>query len=105
VTFAYLLDTGWPFDRTLEELKKRKYDFIIVEGTFGLRTSAGGHMYLDNNIRLLEFFNENRLWKNNADCYLSHICPHGAPPHDDYAPMAEKAGLKLAYDGLEIEYK
>ena len=103
-TFAYLTDTGWPIDSTLDALKLYKYDFIITEGTFGLGMDAEGHMRLDKNIRLLSFFNENGLWKNKPDYYLTHIAPHWAPPHDDYAPIVEAHGLKLAYDGLVLNY-
>jgi len=104
VTLLYLLDTGWPFDKTLDEIKKYKFDFIIVEGTFGLGKDSPRHMNLDKNKRLLEYFNQNGLWKNKADCYLTHLSPHWNPPHDDYLPIVEASGLKLAYDGLEIEY-
>ena len=103
-TFAYLTDTGWPIDSTLDALKLYKYDFIITEGTFGLGMDAEGHMRLDKNIRLLRFFNENGLWKNKPDYYLTHIAPHWAPPHDEYAPIVEAHGLKLAYDGLVLDY-
>jgi len=104
ITFLYLLDTGWPLEETLNEIVKYKYDFIIVEGTFGLGIDSPYHMNLDKNIKLLEFFNRNNLWKYNPDYYLTHLSPHWCSPHDDYLPLVEEVGLKLAYDGLEIEY-
>jgi len=103
-TFLYLTDTGWPFDETLEALKKFKFDFIITEGTFGLGVDSTAHMRLEKNMRLLEFFNDNKLWKNTPDYYLTHIAPHWSPPHDEYAPIVEQKGFKLAYDGMVIEY-
>jgi len=103
-TFLYLSDTGWPFDETLEALARFKYDFIITEGTGGLADYWGGHLNLDKNIELLEFFNANKLWKAKPDYYVTHVAPHWCPPHDEYAPVLEKHGLKLAYDGLVLEY-
>ena len=104
VTFLYLTDTGWPFDKTLEEIAKCKYNFVIAEGTFGLGMDSQYHMNLDKSVRLLDFFNTNGLWKNEPDYYLTHICPHWSPPYDDYLPIVEATGFKLAYDGMEIEY-
>ena len=103
-TFLYLTDTGYPFDGTLEALKNYKYDFIITEGTFGFGEDSTGHMRLDKNIQLLKFFNENKLWKDKPDYYITHVAPHWCPPHDEYSPIVEEKGLKLAYDGLILEY-
>ena len=103
-TFLYLSDTGWPFDKTLETLAKFKYDFIITEGTGGLSPDSGGHMNLNFNIKLFEFFNGNRLWKSSPDYYVTHIAPHWAPPHDEYVLILAEHGLRLAYDGLVLEY-
>jgi len=105
VTFLYLSDSGFPFDATLDAIKRFKYDFIITEGTFGQSTGGtSGHMRLDINLRVLDFFNENRLWKGAPDYYLTHIAPHWTPPHDEYVKIVENHGLKLAYDGLVLEY-
>ena len=103
-TFLYLTDSGWPFDKTLDTIARYKYDFIITEGTFGYGADSEGHMRLDKNIRLLEFFNKNRLWKNEPAYYLTHLAPHWCPPHDEYAPVVEANGMRLAFDGLELEY-
>ena len=103
-TFLYLTDTGWPFGETLEALLKFKYDFIITEGTSGFGEYSGGHMNFDKNLELLEFFNQNKLWKNTPDYYVTHVAPHWCPPHDEYAPVLAEHGLTLAYDGLVLEY-
>ena len=103
-TFLYLSDTGWLFDETFEAIKNFKYDFIITEGTGGLTPYSGGHMTFDKNLELFNFFDKNKLWKNNPDYYVTHVAPHWCPPHDEYAPMLEKYGLTLAYDGLVLDY-
>jgi phosphoribosyl 1,2-cyclic phosphate phosphodiesterase len=104
ITFAYLSDTGWPFDETLEALKNYKYDFIISEGTAGFSEGSATHMDISQNVRLLEFFNANKLWKNEPDYYITHVSPVWCPPHDEYEPVLKSKGMKLAYDGMVIEY-
>jgi len=103
-TFLYLSDTGYPFDSTKQALVNYKFDFIITEGTFGFGEDSTGHMRLDKNIRLLEFFNKNKLWKDKPDYYITHVAPHWCPPHDEYSPIVEEKGFKLAYDGFVLEY-
>ena len=102
--FLYLTDTGWPFDETLDALKKYRYDFIITEGTFGLGEDSRTHMGFEKNVRLLEFFNAHKLWKDKPDYYITHMAPHWCPPHDEYSPIAAEKGMTLAYDGLVLEY-
>ena len=104
LTFLYLSDTGWPFDKTFDALKNYRYDFIITEGTFGFGADSSAHMGFEKNLRLLYFFNRNNLWKNNPDYYVTHMSPHWCPPHDRYSPIAAKYGLTIAYDGLALEY-
>ena len=103
-TFLYLTDTGYPFDETLNALKKFKFDFIITEGTFGFGEDSSAHMGFDKNMRLFEFFNANKLWKNKPDYYVTHVAPHWCPPHDEYSPILEQNGLTLAYDGFVLDY-
>ena len=103
-TFLFLSDTDYPFDTTLDALKQYRYDFIITEGTYGLAEDSAGHMGLNKNARILEFFNANKLWKSQPDYYITHMAPHWCPPHDEYSPVAEAKGMKLAYDGLVFDY-
>jgi phosphoribosyl 1,2-cyclic phosphate phosphodiesterase len=103
-TFLYLSDTGYPFYETLEIIKNYKYDFIITEGTAGFGDDSGAHMGFCTNMRLLEYFNANKLWKDKPDYYVTHVAPHWCPPHDEYSPVLAEKGLSLAYDGLVLEY-
>lgn len=102
-TFLYLLDTGYPFENTLKIISQYKFDFVIVEGTFGLGIDSPAHMNLAKNIRLMEYFNLHQLWKGAPLYYITHVAPHWTPPYDLYAPETEKYGMTLAYDGMTIE--
>lgn len=102
-TLLYASDTGGYDEDMMEIVLSHKYDCVIMENTFGLGARIDGHMNLDKNREMLKRFNKAGVWKNGINFHLTHICPHWAPPHDVYAPMLEKEGLMVAYDGKAIE--
>lgn len=99
----YASDTGGYDADMLSILLSYTYDCIIMEGTFGLGAEDASHMSLTKNRRVLRLLSDHHVWKGTPCFYLTHICPHWAPPHDLYAPMVEKEGMLLAYDGKIIE--
>jgi len=103
-TLLYASDTGGYDDDMMELVLSKKYDCIIMEGTFGLGASVDGHMSLEKNRRMLKLFNDHGVWKNGVNFHLTHICPHWTPPHDEYAAMLQEEGIEVAYDGKVIEF-
>ncbi|MFC1717800.1 MBL fold metallo-hydrolase [Candidatus Poribacteria bacterium] len=102
-TILYALDTGWFHDHTYELIKKFRYDLVVVEGTFGYGVDSSGHFNLDKLQRAITLFREDDLLKDSALFCTSHICPHFAPIHDEYAPILAEKGITLAYDGMKVE--
>lgn len=102
-TLLYASDTGGYDSEMLDILCQYTFDCVVMEGTFGLGKRADTHMSLEKNREMLRFFNENKLWREESHFHLTHICPHWSPPHDQYAPMLEKEGMMVAYDGKTIE--
>lgn len=98
----YASDTGGYDPDMLEKLLGQPYDCVIMEGTFGLGANDPSHMSLEKNREMLRLFAKHGAWKGEPRFYLTHICPHWSPPHDIYAPMVEKEGMLLAYDGQTI---
>lgn len=103
-TLLHASDTGGYDDDMMQLILSKKYDCIIMEGTFGLGASVDGHMSLEKNRKMLRLFNDHNVWKNGANFHLTHICPHWTPPHDEYAAMLQEEGIEVAYDGKVIEF-
>ena len=102
-TILYASDTGGYDPEMLDIILSHKYDLIIMEGTFGLGDGSKNHMNLDKNRSIKEKFLQADVWKDEPRFYLTHMSPHWTPPHDIYAPMMEKEGFHVAWDGLTIE--
>lgn len=102
-TILYALDTGWFYDHTYELIKKFRYDLVVLEGTFGYGIDLQGHFNLDKLQRAVALFRDDGLLKDSALFCTSHICPHFAPIHDEYAPILEEKGITLAFDGMRLE--
>lgn len=103
-TILYALDTGWFHDHTYELIKKFRYDLVVCEGTFGYGIDSAGHFNLDKLERAIALFREDDLLKDSALFCTSHVAPHFAPIHDEYAPILEEKGITLAYDGMKVEF-
>ena len=101
-TLLYATDTGGYDPDMMDLILSRRYDCVIMEGTFGLGARIDGHMNLEKNREMLARLTEAGVWKNGVNLHLTHICPHWAPPHDVYAPMLAQEGIMLAYDGEKI---
>lgn len=102
-TILYALDTGWFFDHTYELIKQFRYDLVIIEGTFGYGIDSAVHFNLDKLERALSMFQRDGLLKDSAQFCTSHIGPHFAPIHDEYAPVLAEKGITLAFDGMKVE--
>jgi len=99
----YALDTGWPLPVTYEAIRRHTYDLVVVEGTFGYGADVEEHLNLDKVERLRRLFLEDGLIKEETPFYVSHICPHHTPVHDEIAPLYAKKGITIAYDGLTVD--
>ncbi|NLN64623.1 MAG: hypothetical protein GX144_04320 [Clostridiaceae bacterium] len=115
-TILYAVDTGGYSEEMLTLITSKKYDCVIMEGTFGLGfydkklegqpdkeyLTGKGHMNLQKNLAMLRYLTKMGCWKNEPNFYITHLCPHFTLPHDDYQAMLEKHGIKVAYDGLQV---
>ena len=104
-TLLYALDTGGYDEDMWEVIRRYRYDCIVLEGTAGLGVHAPNpqHMNTDKLREFFAVFRREGLLAEGAQCILSHMAPHWTPPHDIYAPMMEKEGITVAYDGMTVE--
>lgn len=117
-TLLYAVDTGGYGEDMLDLIASKKYDCVVAEGTFGLghydKNLEGlpdreyllgkGHMNLQKNLAMLRYLTRIGCWKGELNFYITHMCPHFTPPHDEYETMLEKEGIKVAYDGLQVTF-
>lgn len=103
-TLLYALDCGGYDEDMLNILRSKRFDCVVLEGTFGkMPVALPMHQNQEKNLQFFQWLQENRLWVDNPNIYLSHMCPHWTPPHDLYSAEMESHGIHVAYDGLSIE--
>ncbi len=103
-TLLYALDTGGYDPDMLALILARRYDGVVMEGTFGLsRAPSGDHMNREKNAAFRNLLLERGCIGADTPFFLTHLCPHWTPPHDLYAPMMAKEGFTVAYDGMVAE--
>lgn len=103
-TLLYALDTGGYDDAMWEVLRGFRYDAVVLEGTAGLSLAPNPqHMNVEKLRRFFAALEEEALLTGKGQRILSHMAPHWTPPHDIFAPMMEREGITVAYDGLTVE--
>ena len=98
-------DSGVPYDWALEAMAKRgvKLNALALDCTYGLiQEEYGGHMNLNQNIRVKAKMEQLGLIDENTLCYATHIA-HCGGDADELEAKANANGIRIAYDGLEIE--
>ena len=105
----YSLDCGGYDEDQLELIAAQRFDCVVMEGTFSLGKvkdeelllpTGTGHMNLKKNVTFRRFLLDNGCIALDTPCILTHLCPHYTPPHEQFVPIAQKAGFMVAYDGL-----
>jgi len=99
----YALDTGWFLPCTEAEIKRHRFDLVVIEGTFGYGAEVEAHMNFRKVEEAYKLFQSQNLLKYNGRFCVSHLCPHFTPIYDEIAPIMAKKGITIAYDGMKIE--
>ena len=104
-TLLYALDCGGHDDDMLQLIATHRYDCVVIEGTFGLMPDVFSmHQNLQKNLNMLTFLNEHGLWKGKQNFIITHMSPHWTPPHEEYVELMKPYGIKVAYDGMAVEF-
>lgn len=104
-TLLYGLDGGMPPEEAWALLEGKRLDAIVLDATtgFGGRGAASNHMALDDVRDVVDRLKAMDALKPGCRIVLSHINAHHWPPHDEAAPLVEREGLTLSYDGMWLE--
>ena len=104
-TLLYALDTGGYDADMLSLILSRRYDAVVIEGTFGLSAADDpNHMNRDKDLCFRDSLRSAGCIGGATPFVLTHMSPHWTPPHDVYAPMMAREGITVAYDGMTIEF-
>ena len=108
-TFLYATDTGWLDQNTWDYLTENnsKYDYIVIENTYGFRELPNyqrGHLDNKNLLMMLEKMAEIGKIDEKTPVYLTHIA-HIAGSHERLEKYFKetKWNIIVGYDYLKIE--
>jgi phosphoribosyl 1,2-cyclic phosphate phosphodiesterase len=102
-TIFYGIDTGQPFERTYAALSGFRFNLVVMDATFGTGDGTPRHLNLRGLLDVHARFRQAGLMADGGVFCASHVSPHFAPIHDEYAGWLAAEGVVLAYDGLKIE--
>ena len=104
----YAHDTGVFFEDAWQGLRKfGKFDFVSLDCTGCLGIGGewrNGHMSLKTNLEVLERMRGEGIADESTIVVLNHFSHNGGQTYGEMCAEAEKFGLIVAYDGLEIEF-
>ena len=108
-TFLYATDTGWLDQNTWDYWTENcsKYDYIVIENTYGFRELPDyqrGHLDNKNLLMMLERMEELGKIDEKTPVYVTHMC-HIAGTHEELERYFSetKWNIIVGYDYLRIE--
>lgn len=100
-------DTGFFPDETWDYLKEARphYDLVSLDCTGGVADiSYDCHMNFKMNLEMRRRLYEIGVADERTVFVSHHFSHNGGAVYDDFAPIAEKDGFLVSYDGLEVEF-
>ncbi|MCL2813841.1 MAG: MBL fold metallo-hydrolase [Oscillospiraceae bacterium] len=102
----YAHDTGYFPEETWDYLKAeaggKKFDFVSLDATYGHLDSRRGHMGIDAGNELKGRLIEIKAAAPGTVFCFNHFSHNGKYIYDELAPIAEKMGFLVSYDGMGI---
>ncbi|HBC46098.1 MAG TPA: hypothetical protein DEO84_09640 [candidate division Zixibacteria bacterium] len=82
--------------------KKRKFDIVILDHTYGPKIDGAGHLNANQFAEHIQRMRDENLLGKSGRVFATHISHEGNPVHSDLVKYAKKHGYDVAYDGLVI---
>lgn len=95
----YGLDGAWLMPDVFHMLVDRRVHTIVLDGTYGFDTYAG--IFEHNNLGMIVEMAA-VLKKTASQIFVSHLSKKYHSEHNAVSEAMEKHGVRVAYDGLEI---
>lgn len=105
-TIFWGCDSAWIPNYSWHEMKKHKFDLIVLDGTLG---DADGdyRIFEHNNIAMIKemtnTIKSQQLLKEGGKVMISHMSRYAHKEHDELQKQLDDVGVLVAYDEMEIE--
>lgn len=100
-------DGAWLLNQTWHEMKKYKYDLIVLDGTLGM-AEGDYRIFEHNNLRMITemsaTFRQLKLLNDGGKMMISHMSRQAHKSHDELGAYLKKYDITAAFDGLEINF-
>lgn len=102
----YAHDSGVFCEATWAGLKEEgKFDLVSLDCTGCMQSGwRDGHMSFDANLETLERMKKEKLIGEGTVVVINHFSHNGGRTHEEMVSEAEKYGIIVSYDGLEIDF-
>lgn len=101
-TVLYGLDGDTFLPETREALRAYRFDWVILESTFGYG-NGGNHRNFARVEAEAEWFRREELLTPNGEIIATHFSPHHCPPHAQTEAYLRERQIGAAWDGMEVE--
>lgn len=105
-TIFWGCDGAWIPNRSWHEMKKHRYDLIVLDGTLG-EENGDYRIFEHNNLAMVKeiayVIHSQKLLKQNGRIFISHISRYSHKSHEELCRQLANVNVEVAFDGLEIE--
>ena len=105
-TLLYGLDSSYPLPAAMAALRRRRFDAVVFDATFGdmeIDLTGTGHMNFSIVAELVAELRHADAIDDDTIVLGSHLSLAAVEPHDDIAGKMAARGLQLPYDGMRLE--
>ena len=99
-------DTGMLTEKAWNMLKGIERDGLVLESTGALEypDMDANHLGINGTVRFRDRLQELGCLKENTVVYVTHFSHNAHAMHDELCAAFEPHGIKVAYDGLNMEF-
>ncbi len=101
----YFVDSGYPYDETLEYLGGygKKFDCVVMDATMGINYYKG-HMNFEENKKLKEYLLQKGMCDAATKFMITHITHNHTGTHEETEKIFAGTGITVSYDGYVVKF-
>lgn len=99
-TMLYGHDTGIFVEETMQALKGRHLDYVMLDCTTGDEKEGTNHMGFADNLIVRDMLADAGCIDQSTQMVITHFSHNGHLLHDELEALAKPEGFSVAYDGV-----